>query len=138
MRMSGGGTNLQLLGNGTNNFTDLLSVLEGDKRGHLYYVSETQLRIGGHKTYGPNANLFGDVLGIINIDFVEADGRDLLGEFFEDGADHSAWTTPGCPEIEDDDLVTIDLIIRQPKERRLRVSLGTRGVIVTWLDPRAP
>jgi len=34
----GRGTNLQLLGNGANNFTDLVTVLEGDERGHLYRV----------------------------------------------------------------------------------------------------
>ena len=71
----------------------------------------------------------GDLFGGINIDFVEPDGRDLLGEFFEDGADHSAWATPGCPKIEDDDLVTVDLTTNRPKERRLGV--GLRSAMVT-------
>ena len=40
----GGGTDLQLLGNSTNDFTDLLSVLEGDESGHLERVSASQPR----------------------------------------------------------------------------------------------
>jgi len=70
----GRGTDLQLLGNGANNFTDLLSVLEGDERGHLYRASETQPQIGKYETYRPNANFLGDLFGGINIDFVETDG----------------------------------------------------------------
>jgi len=127
----GEGTNLQLLGNGANNPIELLPVLEGDERGHLYPVSETQPRIEKRETYSRNANTFGNIFGSFNIDLVETDGWGLPGESFEDGADHSAWATPGCPEIEDDDLAAFGLIINRPKEWGLKVSLGTRGAVAT-------
>jgi len=62
--------------------------------------------------YSSNTDFLGDIAGLINIDLVEIDGWGLFGELFEDGADHSAWTTPGCPKVEDGDLVPGDLMNR--------------------------
>lgn len=52
-------------------------------------------------TYGPDANFCRDVIGFVNIDLVEVDGCDLVGECLEDRADDSARTTPGCPKVKD-------------------------------------
>lgn len=63
-------------------------------------------------THGFNTNFLGDILGRVNIDLVELDGWGRFGDFFEDGADHPAWTTPVCPKVEDGDLVLADLVIQ--------------------------
>lgn len=70
---------------------------------------------GGEDTYSSDANFLSDVTRFVNIDFVELDGREPIGEFFEERADNSAWTTPSCPEVEDGNLVLVYLMVHQPK-----------------------
>ena len=65
---------------------------------------------GQGDTYSPDTNFCRDVCGSVNIDLVEVDGWGIFGDFFEDGADHSAGATPGCPKVEDADLVLLDLM----------------------------
>jgi hypothetical protein len=65
---------------------------------------------GQGDTYSPDTNFSRDVFGSVNIDLVEVDRWGLIGYFFEDGADNSARTTPGCPKVEDGDLVPVDLM----------------------------
>ena len=65
---------------------------------------------GQEDTYSPDTDFFRDVLRSVNIDLVKVDGWGLFGECFEDGADNSTRTTPGCPKVEDADLVLTDLM----------------------------
>ena len=51
-----------------------------------------------------------DLLDSFNIDLVEASGWVILGELFEDGADHPARATPRSPKVEDVDPILADLM----------------------------
>ena len=66
-------------------------------------------------THGLDASFLSGPLVIINIDLVELDGWVDFGECFEHGTDNSAWTTPGCPEVKDGDLVLVDLTTDWPE-----------------------
>lgn len=96
------------------------------------------LKSGRGDAYSSDASLGGDLSCSINVDLVKVDGRVLRGKFFEDGTDHFARTTPGCPKVEDSDLVTGNLITNEPSQWRLKVnSLGIQGVD-DEVDPRFP
>jgi hypothetical protein len=64
----------------------------------------------------------GDVRGLVNINLIETDGWELVGESFEDGTDHPTWATPGCPKVDGDDLVLVGLVINRPEKWRFTVS----------------
>jgi len=82
---------LQLMGSSANDVAELLSSPEGNESGHSF-----------------DTGFPGDVREGIDIDLVKIDGWGFAREFIEEGADRFTWTTPGCPKVEDSDLVPVD------------------------------
>lgn len=64
---------------------------------------------GGH---GLDADLGGDLLLSVDVDLEEADllTGGGVGDLLEDGTDNPAGTAPGGPEVDDDGLVTVNLL----------------------------
>lgn len=52
-----------------------------------------------------------DGLSLVHVYFVELEGRELAFESLEDRADDLARATPGCPEVDNYDLVLANLKI---------------------------
>ena len=54
-------------------------------------------------TYRTDAHFLRDCLSGVDIDLVELDVLELFfsGKDLKDGGDHSAWSAPSCPEVED-------------------------------------
>ena len=65
----------------------------------------------GIATHRANADFLADGLSGVDVYLVELDCRELGLETLEDRADDLARATPGCPEVDDDDLVLVDLQI---------------------------
>lgn len=60
-------------------------------------------------TYSANADLLRDLLLGIDIDLVEADICERLGQLLENGRDDLAGPAPRRPEVDYNDLITVDL-----------------------------
>ena len=53
----------------------------------------------------------GAYLLLLNVDLDELDTWVLLLHLGEVGRDHLAWSTPSCPEVDNNGLVTVDLVV---------------------------
>lgn len=59
--------------------------------------------------YRADADLLRDLGLIVDVDLVEVDAGDLVGELLEDRRDCAARAAPRCPEVDKDGLVRGDL-----------------------------
>lgn len=60
-------------------------------------------------TYRADTGFLTDLFLSIDIDLVEADIGELASKLLKYGRDYSAWATPGCPEVDDNGFVTVNL-----------------------------
>ena len=113
---------------------NLFPFLNARKVGILSTRQSHERGSGRRDAYGSDTSFLGDVTEGITINLVEADGCVLcqVGELFEDGADRPAWSTPGCPKVDDNDLVLGDLLIIRGVAIKSE-SLGIPGLImIKW------
>lgn len=61
------------------------------------------------RTHSTDTDFLTDLLGGIDVHLVELYIGELVGELLEDRADDLAGSTPGCPKVENGDLVLANL-----------------------------